>query len=94
MMPSSPLKIREKLLFDILRTPLLHTQLRKSAEIAVVAEALRGAREQLESYLADAGLRRFAPSVRHVGLAVVFHGWELAGCEAVEPGSDGGGHAG
>ena len=51
----------------------------------------RGA--QLAGYLADEGLRRLAPSVRHVGLAVVFHGWELAGCEAVEPGRGGGGHA-
>ena len=55
---------------------------------SVVAEALRGAREQLAGYLADGGLRRFAPSVRHVGLAVVFHGWELAACEAMEPGRD------
>ena len=53
---------------------------------SVVAETLRGAREQLKGYLADEGLRRRAPSVRYVGLAVVFHGWELAGCEAVEPG--------
>ena len=59
---------------------------------SVVAEALRGAREQLAGYLADEGLRRFAPSVRHVGLAVVFHGWELAGCEAMEPGRDDGAH--
>ena len=53
----------------------------------VVAEKLREAREQLAGYLADEGLRRRAPSVRYVGLAVVFHGWELAACEAVEPGS-------
>ena len=51
---------------------------------SVVAETLRGAREQLKGYLADEGLRRRAPSVRYVGLAVVFHGWELAACEAVE----------
>ena len=61
---------------------------------SVIAETLRGAREQLAGYLADEGLRRLAPSVRHVGLAVVFHGWELAGCEAVEPRRDGGGHVG
>ena len=30
-------------------------------------------------------MRRRAPSVRYIGLAMVFHGWELAGCEAVEP---------
>ena len=56
-------------------------------EESVVAETLRGAREQLADYLADEGLRRRAPSVRYVGLAVVFHGWELAACEAVEPGT-------
>ena len=61
---------------------------------SVIAERMSEAREQLAGYLADEGLRRLAPSVRHVGLAVVFHGWELAGCEAVEPGRDGGGHAG
>ena len=52
---------------------------------SAVAETLRGAREQVAGYLADEGLRRLAPSVRHVGLAVVFHGWELAACEAVAP---------
>ena len=57
-------------------------------EESVVAETMRGAREQLKGYLADEGLRRRAPSVRYVGLAVVFHGWELAACEAVEPGVD------
>ena len=56
---------------------------------SVIADAMRGARTQLAGYLADEGLRRFAPSVRHVGLAVVFHGWELAACEAVAPGASG-----
>ena len=51
---------------------------------SVIADTMRGAREQLAGYLADEGLRRRAPSLRHVGLAVVFHGWELAACEAVE----------
>ena len=50
---------------------------------SVVAETMRGAREQLAGYLADEGLRRRAPSVRYIGLAVVFHGWEQAACEAV-----------
>ncbi len=53
---------------------------------SVVAETVRGAREQLKGYLADEGLRRRAPLVRYIGLAVVFHGWELVACEAVEPG--------
>ena len=51
---------------------------------SVVAETVRGAQEQLAGYLADEGLRRRAPAVRYVGLAVVFHGWELAACEAVD----------
>ncbi len=46
-------------------------------------EAGREAMDQLRAYLADEGLRR-DPSVRHVGLAVVFHGWEMVWCEAVE----------
>ena len=36
-------------------------------------------------YLSDEGLRRYPASVRHVGLALVFHGWELVASEAVEP---------
>ena len=55
---------------------------------SVVGEMLGEAREQLKGYLADEGLRRRAPSVRCIGLAVVFHGWELTACEAVEPGAD------
>ena len=37
----------------------------------------------MRGYLADPGLRGGQPGVRHVGLAVVFHGWELTACEAV-----------
>ena len=55
---------------------------------SAVAETMRGARGQLAGYPADEGLRRRAPSERYVGLAVVFHGWELAACEAVEPGEN------
>ena len=44
--------------------------------------------DQLRGYLADEGLRRNT-SVRHIGLAVVFHGWEMVWCDAVElPRSD------
>ena len=57
-------------------------------DASVVAETMRGARAQLAGYLADEGRRRRTPSVRYVGLAVVFHGWELAACEAVEPEAD------
>ena len=52
------------------------------ADESLVAERLREAEEQLRRYLADAGLRRHA--VRHVGLAVVFHGWEMVASAAVE----------
>ncbi len=56
---------------------------REAAADAVVAEKLREAAAQVRRYMADDGLQRRHPSVRHVGLAVVFHGWELAGCAAV-----------
>ncbi len=49
---------------------------------ARTAEAGRHALDQLQRYLADERLQRH-PSVRHIGLALVFHGWELVWCEAV-----------
>ena len=48
-----------------------------------VAAAVAEASAQLRRYLADARLARQYPAVRFVGLAVVFHGWEMVGCEAV-----------
>ena len=56
----------------------------ESADESAVAERLDGAQAQLRRYLADDRLRRLAPAVRHVGVAVVFHGWEMVACEAVE----------
>ena len=53
------------------------------ADEAGVAAAVREATAQLERYLADERLARQFPGVRFTGLAVVFHGWELAYCEAV-----------
>jgi len=53
------------------------------ADKAGVAAAVREATAQLERYLADERLARQFPGVRFTGLAVVFHGWELACCEAV-----------
>ena len=50
---------------------------------AETAAALDGAKAQLRRYLADGALRGRHPSVRHVGLAVVFRGWELAAAEEV-----------
>ena len=48
-----------------------------------VAAALAEAAAQLRSYLADARLARQYPAVRFIGLAAVFHGWEIAACEPV-----------
>ena len=48
-----------------------------------VAAAMAEASAQLRRYLADARLARQYPAVRFIGLAVVFHGWEMAGCEPV-----------
>ena len=48
-----------------------------------MAVAVREATGQLERYLTDERLARQFPGVRFTGLAVVFHGWELAYCEAV-----------
>ena len=45
--------------------------------------------QQVRGYLADPSLQGRYPSVRHIGLAVVFHGWELATYEAVTtPGAE------
>ena len=55
----------------------------EAPDAAALAEKTRGAALQLRRYLADGGLRRRHPSVRHIGLAVVFHGWEMVACEAV-----------
>ena len=49
-----------------------------------VAARLAEARAQLRQYLADAALRARHPEVRFIGLALVFHGWELVDAEAVE----------
>ena len=52
---------------------------------AGVAAAAADAKAQLARYLADERLARQFPGVRFTGLVVVFHGWELAYCEAVTP---------
>ena len=53
------------------------------ADEAGVAAAVSDATAQLRRYLADERLARQFPGVRFVGLAVVFHGWEMAFCDAV-----------
>ena len=50
---------------------------------SLAADKVQEAVLQLRSYLADPSLRRRYPSVQHLGLAMVFHGWELVAYEAV-----------
>ena len=59
-----------------------------AADESAVAARLRAARAQLRRYLADESLRR--QPVRYVGVAVVFHGWEMVACEAEEDDAEGG----
>ena len=47
-------------------------------------EAARAAERQLRRYLADDRLAQQYPAVRFTGLSLVFHGWELVRCDAVE----------
>ena len=50
---------------------------------ARVSALVQKAASQLRRYLADERLARQYPAVRFIGLAVVFHGWEMVFCEAV-----------
>ena len=56
----------------------------ESLSESTVATKMREAVHQLRGYLADQSLQRRYPSVRHVGLAIVFHGWEMVAYEAVD----------
>ena len=56
----------------------------ESLDESVVADKMQEAVLQLRGYLADPSLRRRYPSVRHIGLAVVFHGWELVAYQAID----------
>ena len=56
----------------------------ESLDESVVADRMQEAVLQLRSYLADPSLPRRYPSVRHIGLAVVFHGWELVAYQAID----------
>ena len=49
-----------------------------------VGEAAAAAERQLRRYLADGLLAKRYPNATFTGLALVFHGWELAYAEAVE----------
>ena len=54
----------------------------ESAPDAGVAAAVAEATAQLRRYLADERLAQQFPGVRFVGLIAVFHGWEMAFCDA------------
>ncbi len=56
----------------------------ESLDESVVADKVQEAVLQVRGYLADPSLRRRHPSVRHIGLAVVFHGWEMVAYQAVD----------
>ena len=57
---------------------------RDSRSEAGVQEAMDSAKQQLARYLADERLPREHPDAVFTGLALVFRGWELAACEAVD----------
>ena len=63
---------------------LKYLRRRGSLDEALLAATLGEAAQQVRSYLADPGLQRRYPSVRHIGLAVVFHGWEMVAYETVD----------
>ena len=56
----------------------------ESADETGVAAAVEMATAQLERYLADERLARQFPGVRFIGLIVVFRGWEMVFCDAVQ----------
>ena len=67
---------------------LKYLKRREPLDASLLAAKLREAALQVRGYLADPGLRHRYPSVRHIGLAVVFHGWEMVAYEAVAADAD------
>ena len=59
---------------------------RGAGDARAVEAAARQAGAQLRRYLADEALASQYPSVRFTGIALVFHGWEMAWCDAVDGG--------
>ena len=57
--------------------------LKREVDEAKLDASVAEAKAQLARYLADDYLRAQGPDVAYTGLAIAFHGWELAGCEAV-----------
>ena len=58
--------------------------LKPSAKDAQVDVLAREATAQLRRYLGDEPLRHRRPHIRYHGLALVYHGWNLAHAEDVE----------
>ena len=54
----------------------------EDASEAKVQALVEEAEEQLKRYMADDRLAQTCPSAQFTGLAVVFHGWEMARCQA------------
>lgn len=48
-----------------------------------IRAAVRIATGQLQRYVADERLARQYPSVRFLGVVIVFHGWEMVYCDAL-----------
>ncbi len=63
---------------------LKYLKRRESLDESVVADKVQEAAGQLRGYLTDPFLLRRYRSVRHIGLAVVFHGWELVAYQAID----------
>ena len=63
---------------------LKYLKRREPLDDSLLAAKLREAALQVRGYLADPGLQHRYPSVRHIGLAMVFHGWELVAYQAVD----------
>ena len=57
--------------------------LKRSDPSTRVSATLREATAQVRQYLLDDRLARQYPSVQFIGLAIVFHGWEMVAYEAV-----------
>ena len=57
--------------------------LKRSEPPTRVSATLREATAQVRQYLLDDRLARQYPSVQFIGLAIVFHGWEMVAYEAV-----------
>ena len=70
---------------------LKYLKRRESLDDSLVAAKMQEAAGQVRGYLEDPSLRRRCPSVRHLGLAMVFHGWELVACEEVGAPAEAGG---